>query len=106
MTYHNAQKYILSAPDEVAETHPGNNIKFLWSILGSPQKNINYIRLAGSNGKTISSEMLTSVFKQTNYTFGSLTTTIRSDLRYNISICGEPILFRSPPLCLLWRILP
>ena len=54
MTYLNAQKYILNSPDEVRSDIAGKNLRKLWAELGNPQKNIKYIRLAGSNGKTVS----------------------------------------------------
>ena len=57
MTYHNATKYILNAPAEKAESIPGTSIKKLWNYLGNPQRNLKYLRLAGSNGKTVCVEI-------------------------------------------------
>ena len=93
MTYHNAQKYILNAPDATNDAHQGEKLRNLWSELGNPQKNIKYLRLAGSNGKTVSAEMLISAYKNSAFRVGTLTTTLRSDLRYNIMINAEPISF-------------
>ncbi len=95
MTYYNAQKYILKAPDESSDSQPGTSLRKVWAALGNPQRNIKYLRLAGSNGKTVSSEMIMSVYKKSEITVGVLTTTLRSDLRCNISIKGEPLSFES-----------
>ncbi len=91
MTYHNAQKYITNSPDELQSTEQEENLRKLWSALGNPQRNIKYLRLAGSNGKTVCAEMLMSVYKDSDITVGCLTTTIRSDLRNNILINGSPL---------------
>ena len=93
MTYHNAQKYIFNAPDEVKEQQSGERLHKLLGELGNPQKNIKYIRLAGSNGKTVSAEMLISTYKNSAYCVGALTTTLRNDLRDNILINAVPISF-------------
>lgn len=93
MTYHNAQKFILNSPDTTKEAVAGERIRKLWSILGNPQRNIKYLRLTGSNGKTVSAEMLISSYKGTEHKLGCLTTTLRNDLRDNILIDGEPISF-------------
>ena len=91
MTYHNAQKYIMNSPDDTENSIHGNNLKKLWLILGNPQRNIKYLRLAGSNGKTVCAEMLMSAYKCSEITVGCLTTTLRSDLRNNILINGSPL---------------
>lgn len=88
MTYHNAHKYILSAPDEIYSGSQGNNVKKLWGALGNPQRSIKYLRLAGSNGKTVCAEMLMSVYRGSDFKLGCLTTTLRNDLRDNIHIDG------------------
>ena len=93
MTYHNAHKYILNAPSELEGELQGNNLRKLWSALGNPQRNIKYLRLAGSNGKTVCAEMLMSVYSGTDIKLGCLTTTLRSDLRDNIHIDGKPMTY-------------
>ncbi len=93
MTFHNAQKYILNSPDELPNAIQGDNLRKLWTILGNPQRNIKYLRLAGSNGKTVCAEMLMSAYKNSNFTVGCLTATLRSDIRKNILINGEPLSF-------------
>ncbi len=93
MTFHNAQKYILSAPDELPYAIQGDNLRKLWATLGNPQRNIKYLRLAGSNGKTVCAEMLMSAYKNSDFTVGCLTTTLRSNIRNNILINGTPLSF-------------
>ena len=95
MTYHNAQKYILNSPDEFENETMGANLRKLWAELGNPQRNLKYLRLAGSNGKTVCAEMLISAYKNSEYKTGCLTTTLRRDLRDNISINGSPISFEN-----------
>ena len=93
MTFHNAQKYIQSSPDELPSAVQGDNLRKLWSMLGNPQRNTKYLRLAGSNGKTVCAEMLMSAYKGSEFTVGCLTTTLRNDIRKNIHINGEPLSF-------------
>ena len=91
MTYHNAHKFIINAPDNVENTPGGNNIKILWELLGNPQRNLKCLLLAGSNGKTVCSELLMAAYKNSNIKVGCLTTTLRADLRSNIHINGSAI---------------
>ena len=87
MTYVNAVKYIKSAPDVGGA---GALLRIL-SRLGSPQKRIKYIRLAGSNGKTVCAEMLTSVLKNADVKVGCLRMPLRDEPRENVCINGAPI---------------
>ena len=89
MTYHNAHKYILTSPDALIGDSQGGNLRKLWTALGNPQRNIKYLRLAGSNGKTVCAEMLMSVYQDSKFKLGCLTTSLRSDLRDNIHIDGK-----------------
>lgn len=91
MTYNNAQKYILNSPDYIETDTPRENLRELWAELGNPQKNLKYLQLTGSNGKSVTAEMLVSVYKDTDFSIGSLTTSIRNDLRQNIVINGSPL---------------
>lgn len=84
MTYLNAKKYICSAPSEAA--CEGKNLTALLESLGAPHKKIKYLRLAGSNGKTVCAEMLTSVTKKAGYTVGCLKMPLRDEPRENICI--------------------
>ena len=70
MTYLNAKKYMISAPYSNGKGH--SNILELLDSLGSPQRRMKYLRLAGSNGKTVCAEMLTSVLIKGGYTVGCL----------------------------------
>jgi dihydrofolate synthase/folylpolyglutamate synthase len=87
VTYINAVKYIKSAPDI---KNSGALLRML-SRLGAPQKRIKYLRLAGSNGKTVCAEMLTSVLTSAGYTVGCLRMPLRDDPRENICIGGKPL---------------
>jgi len=91
MTYHNAIKYIKNAP-KVREDDPRfSDLRLLCECLDDPQKRLPYIRLAGSNGKTLCGGMLTSVLAHTEYTVGYLAMPVREDIRQNILIDGCPI---------------
>ena len=66
MTYNNAQKYILNSPDYIETAIPGEKIRLLWNELGQPQKSLKYLQLTGSNGKSVTAEMLVSVYKNSD----------------------------------------
>lgn len=92
MTYHNAIKYIKNAPNVTpAESSAKERIEKLFSALGNPQRKIKYIRLAGSNGKSVCARMMTSILNKANILSGSLTMPLLSELRENIKIGGSPI---------------
>ena len=91
MTYNNAQKYILNSPDYIETATPGENLRLIWNELGHPQKSLKYLQLTGSNGKSVTAEMLVSVYKNSDVNVGALTTTLRNDLRQNIIINGYPL---------------
>lgn len=84
MTYFNAVKYIRSAP--VGKKERRDEILTLLGALGNPHKRIKYIRLAGSNGKTVCAEMLLSVLSHAGYQIGCLRMPIREEPRENICI--------------------
>ena len=84
MTYLNAKKYINSAPDSKLESD--SNILTLLEAAGNPHKHIEYLRLAGSNGKTVCAEMLMSVMGAANYRVGCLRMPLREEPRENICI--------------------
>ena len=87
MTYLNAKKYISSAPDAKQETD--TNILALLDAMGNPHRRIKYLRLAGSNGKTVCAEMLTSVMHAANYRVGCLRMPLRDEPRENVCIDKE-----------------
>ncbi len=87
VTYVNAVKHIKSAPD-IKST--GALLRML-ARLGSPQKRIKYIRLAGSNGKTVCAEMLTSILVSAGYQVGCLRMPLRERPHENVCVGGKPI---------------
>ena len=91
MTYHNAIKYIKNAPKTRKDDPQFSDMRLLCERLDDPQKRLPYIRLAGSNGKTLCGGMLTSVLSHTEYTVGYLAMPVRDDIRQNILIDGCPI---------------
>lgn len=91
MTYHNAIKYVKSAPKTAAESTRFERMRLLCKYLGEPQNRIKYVRLAGSNGKTLCGGMLTSVLKKTGILTGYLAMPAREDIRANIVIDTQPI---------------
>lgn len=87
MTYFNAVKFIRSAPHSEGD---GRSLVAMLARLGNPQRRIKYIRLAGSNGKTVCAEMLMSVLGNSGYNVGCLRMPVREDPRENICIrAGE-----------------
>lgn len=92
MTYHNAIKFIKAAPNITPKDHSAyDRIHTLCDALGNPQKKIKYIRLAGSNGKTVCAGMLLSILNKAHIANGCLSMPIYSEIRDNIMINGEPI---------------
>lgn len=85
MTYHNAEKYIIEAREGSDEAHYSfDRISYVASLLGAPQKRLNYIHLAGSNGKTICSALLSSVLAKSGYNVCTITLSRLSDIKENI----------------------
>lgn len=92
MTYHNAIKYIKNAPNVAPKAESASErILTLCNALGNPQKRIKYIRLAGSNGKTVCAKMIISILGKAGILSGCLSMPIYSEIRENIRIGGEPI---------------
>ena len=92
MTYHNAIKYIKNAPNVTPKNSSAKErILRLFKTLGNPQKKIKYIRLAGSNGKSVCAQMMTSVLNSAGILSGCLTMPLLSELRENVKIGGVPI---------------
>ena len=84
MTYLNAKKYINAATD--AGNESDSNILSILEALGNPHKRIKYLRLAGSNGKTVCAEMLTSIMTAAGYRVGCLKMPLRAEPRENVYI--------------------
>lgn len=89
MTYLNAKKYLSSAPEQMGESR----LTDLLALVGNPQKRIKYLRLAGSNGKTVCGQMLTAVLSKTSNKVGFLRMPVGEEPRENILINNEAITF-------------
>ncbi len=82
MTYLNAKKYILSSPEKTKKSA----LSSLLESLGNPQKRLKYLRLAGSNGKTVCAEILRSITTHAGHTVGCLRMPIAEEPRNSICI--------------------
>ena len=91
MIYRNAVKYLQNAPDTSVIQPNAQRIQLICKYLGNPQKSLKYIRLAGSNGKTVCSQLLISVLKEAKIKAGCLTMPISEDLKQNIIIDGKAL---------------
>ena len=91
MTHHNAVKFLKNAPKSTGQKYNFERIKAICAQLGNPHKLINYVRLAGSNGKTVCGEMLSCALKASGYTVGYLSMPLRDDARQNVRIGSELI---------------
>lgn len=92
MTYHNAIKYIKTAPNTTpAEESSKERVATLLRELGDPQRKIKYLRLAGNNGKSVCAQMLTSILNEAGICNGSLTMPLRAELRENVRVNGVPL---------------
>ena len=89
MTYLNAKKYIESAPDMLEASH--SKIMELLKSVGEPHRKIKYLRLAGSNGKTVCAEMIREVIGRDGYKVGCLRMPLREEPRENICIGSSVI---------------
>lgn len=68
-----------------------SNTILLMDYLGSPEKEINAIHVAGTNGKGSTSHMLASVLQEAGYQVGLYTSPHLIDFRERIKINGEEI---------------
>ena len=91
MTYHNAVKYILSAPSKNGAAESFERIRLLSARLGSPHRHIKYVRFGGSNGKTVCQTMLSRILTESKIKVGSLLMPAYDDPRENILICDSPL---------------
>lgn len=91
MTYHNAVKYVKSAANPVRSEGVSVKLNYLCSLIGEPHKRLNYIRMAGSNGKTICSAMLSSVLVKSGYDICTLNMSPADDLKENIRYNTNPV---------------
>ena len=91
MTYHNAVKYFKNAPKESQISSNTSPLLSLWEALGAPHRTLKYLRLTGSNGKTVCAELLLSVFRESKYNVGALFLPFQDDGRNNIRINALPL---------------
>lgn len=91
MTYHNAVKYILTAPTKNGAAESFERINLLSARLGSPHRHIKYVRFGGSNGKTVCQTMLSRILSESNIKVGSLLMPAYDDPRENILVCDTPL---------------
>ena len=89
MTYLNAKKYLMGAP----ELSDAGQLTELLLLVGNPQKRIKFLRLAGTNGKTVCGQMLAAVLAKTKHKVGFLRMPIGDEPRENILINNEPLSF-------------
>lgn len=91
MTYHNAVKYIQSAPIKNGAAESLERIRLLCERLGSPERRLKYIRFAGSNGKTVCQTMLSSILTESGLRVGSLIMPASGEPESNVLVCGKQI---------------
>ena len=90
MNYKEAINFVNSKTN--FETKPGlERITKLMELVGDPHKNINYIHIAGTNGKGSVSFMLASVLKESGYKTGLYISPAIDDIREKIQINGNYI---------------
>ena len=88
MNYKEAINFVNSKTN--FETKPGlERITKLMELVGDPHKNINYIHIAGTNGKGSVSFMLASVLKESGYKTGLYISPAIDDIREKIQINGK-----------------
>ena len=86
MTHHNAAKLLKNSPINTGKKYNFERIRALSAQLGNPHKLLSYVRLAGSNGKTVCGEMLSAAVEASGYTVGYLSMPLRDDARQNVRI--------------------
>ncbi|MBO5939481.1 MAG: hypothetical protein J6Q82_08330 [Clostridia bacterium] len=88
MTYHNAVKYLQQAS---IESKDSTLLPLLWEALDAPQRGLKYLRVTGSNGKTVCAELLLSAFQKSEYVIGSISLPMYEDGRTNIRINAQQL---------------
>ncbi|MBE6596719.1 MAG: hypothetical protein E7641_03515 [Ruminococcaceae bacterium] len=91
MTYHNAIKYIQNASDDIFDKSSSERISHALSALDTPWKRLKYIRIAGSNGKTVCAAMLSSILTEAGYKVCTLTMSPLDDPREAVLYCNNPL---------------
>jgi len=67
------------------------NISALLNIMGSPQKHLKFIHVAGTNGKGSTTAMIASILQEQGYKVGMYTSPYIEDFRERIQINGQYI---------------
>lgn len=91
MNYNNALKFIRKAPAATAQNLLPERFLYLCRLADNQHKKLNYIRLAGTNGKTICNAMLSSVLALTDINVISLNMTELDDPSDNITVNNEKL---------------
>lgn len=90
MNYIEAVKYIHSLLK--FGIRPGlNGMDALLHFLGSPQKDLKYVHVAGTNGKGSTSTAISNVFTDAGYKVGLYTSPYVTDFLERVQFCGKPI---------------
>lgn len=90
MTYEEAVGYIHSAPKFSKEL--GNRaLKIILEKLGSPHKKLEFVHIAGTNGKGSTAAMLESMLRSGGYKTGLFTSPFIERFNERICFCGEAI---------------
>lgn len=91
MTYHNAIKFLTNAPTNIAEPTAGNRMREFFRLLNNPQKELLYLRVTGTVGKTACATMTEAMLDSVACPVGLLTLTSAQPFRDCIQIHGKPI---------------
>ena len=90
MNYEQALEYIHSIRQY--NTKPGlRRIENLLHELGNPEKKMNYVHVAGTNGKGSATAMSTSVLEAAGYKTGSFISPFLERFNERMQVSGEPI---------------
>ncbi len=88
MTYVNAIKYISAHSDILPSPE---RMRLLCRYLGDPQRQIKFVHIAGSSGKTSCSHILSSILLGAGYKVGSLTDSFVKEQRELVSVNCCPV---------------
>ncbi len=91
MTYLNAKKYLATLPSTRGEERPGARLSRVLSLLGDPQKHMNYLLLTGSNGKSICASLLLSAYQGSDFLVGYLSPHGEEDPRHSVRIGADSL---------------
>ena len=92
MTYVNAIKYISAHSDILPSPE---RMRLLCRYLGDPQRQLKFVHIAGSSGKSSCLHMLSSILSDAGYKVGSLTDAFVKEQRELISINCLPVSYDS-----------